>query len=469
VKQTLVVIGGGISGLCLAYELVERSQRLPFPVEILCLEATDRPGGNIRSERRDGFLCEWGPNGFLDSAPATLTLARRLGLESRLVRASAAAAERYIFRRGRLRRLPHGAASFLTSDVLSFGGKLRVLGEPFARRGRDEDESVHAFAARRIGREAADVLVDGMVCGVYAGDVHALSLRACFPRMHEMESEHGSLVRAMLARRTRRGGGPAGPGGTLTSFAGGMQEAIDALVRELGQRVVLRRPVRAVSDMGRRGFRVHLAEGSPLDVASVILACPSRHAARIVADTDPPLAEALDEIPPAPLAVVHFGYVEDALGELPDGFGFLVPRTQGLRILGTLWSSSIFPGRAPAARRLFTTMIGGARDAQAIELDDEELIRIAREDLRRAMGVSVDPYFKLVLRHRLGIPQYTIGHPRRVARIEERLTYHPGLWVCGSSYRGVSVNLCVEEAQSVAEAALEHVTRRVEARSRESG
>ncbi|HXV76611.1 MAG TPA: protoporphyrinogen oxidase, partial [Candidatus Polarisedimenticolaceae bacterium] len=218
-RRTVAVIGGGISGLTVAYELLERSQRLPEGTGIVCLEAGDRAGGNIRSERIDGYTCEAGPTGFLDSAPATVTLARRLGLVERIVRAKPAAAHRYVFRKGALRKVPLDPFSFLTSGVLSPWGKLRVLGEPFAPRGRNDDESVHEFVSRRIGAEAAAVLVDAMVSGIYVGDARRLSLPATFPKMRQMEREHGGLFRSMWARRRRAradgdaatAGGPAGP------------------------------------------------------------------------------------------------------------------------------------------------------------------------------------------------------------------------------------------------------------------
>lgn len=464
--RVIAVVGAGISGLTITYELIQRAGRFPRGVEVLCLEAAERPGGNIRTERAEGFVCEWGPTGFLDSSPATLELARRLGLQDRLLAAGPAAEDRFVFRRGRLRQVPLTPLSFLRSRVLSPWGKLRLLAEPFARGPRgDGDESVFHFAARRIGREAASVLVDAMVSGVYAGNARRLSLDATFPGMRRMEAVHGSLFRAMLARRrearaagTRRpAGGPAGPGGRLTSFRGGLQELIDGLAGAVGGRLRTRCPVRAVSDMGRRGFRVHLGEGAPLEADAVILACPAWNASALVQSMDAALADVLDEIPSAPLVVVHFGYHLGALGEAPGGFGFLVPRGQGPRILGTLWISSIFEGRAPAGRVLMTSMIGGAHDPAAPGLPDDALVRTVREDLRRVMGIVAAPYFIRVMRHPRGIPQYTLGHRGRLDRIRAALERRPGLHVAGNSYAGISVNACIEEAPTVADAVLEEI------------
>ena len=457
---TIAVIGGGISGLTVAYELSERSQRLASRPRIVCLEGSDTPGGNIRTDRADGFTCESGPTGFLDNAPCTLTLARRLGLEERLIQADPASAARFIFRRGKLRRVPTGPLSFLSTDVLSITGRLRLCAEPLMPRGTADDESVHDFARRRIGREAANVLVDAMVSGVFAGDSRRLSLEATFPVMRRMEAAHRSLFRAMLARRRMHGsdarptGGPAGPGGRLTSFHTGLQELIDALTRELGDRLRVGCPVAQVSDMGVRGFRVHLAEGAPMDVSAVVAACPAWKATELFKD-DEELCQHLVAIPTAPVAVVHLGYSRAALGDQPQGFGFLVPRGQGPRILGTLWPSNIFEGRAPDQGTLLTTMVGGAHDPEGAGLAERELVRLVKQDLATVLGIATEPYFVRVVRHPRGIPQYELGHLDRVAAIEQRLEQHPGLFLCGNSYRGVSINACIEEAPHVAESALE--------------
>jgi oxygen-dependent protoporphyrinogen oxidase len=463
VPAAIAVVGGGVSGLAVTFHLERALGRGAGGSRVLCLEAGERPGGNIRTSHEDGFTCEWGPNGFLDNEPATLRLVEALGIRERLLSSRRAAAKRFLYRKGRLRMLPLGPGSFLVSDVLSLGGRLRVLAEPFVPGRRDgDDESVFRFASRRIGREAAAVLVDAMVSGIFAGDARRLSLRAAFPKMWTMETEHGSVFRAMLARRRRRRaqpaaagtpGGPAGPGGTLTSFRDGMQELIDALAAAVGPALRARSRVTRVVDLGTRGYRLQLAEGAPVDAAVVVLACPAWHASQIVEDLDPGIARLMAEIPPAPVAVVHLGYDRTDLPEAVDGFGFLVPRGEGPRILGCLWSSSIFEGRAAPGRVLLTCMIGGAQDPEALGLDDGELLEVARGDLRTAMNLEAAPRFVRIFRHPHGIPQYTLGHPERTRAIESALERHPGLLVCGNSYHGISVNACAAEAPGVAEAA----------------
>ena len=457
-SASAIVVGGGVAGLATAFELRERG------VPAVVLEGSDRLGGNIRTTREDGFVVEWGPNGFLDNVPETLDLVRRIGASDRLRPASDAAKLRFLFRRGRLRALPEGPLSFLASRILTLGGRLRVLGEPFAKGPPPaaEDESVHAFATRRIGRQAADVLVDAMVSGVFAGDSRTLSLRSTFPKMYAMESRHGSLFKAMKAvgkarkAARRRGetverGGPAGPGGHLTSFDGGFETLVSSLRAALPEDSV-RTGARVAGIAYEDGaWRVGLEEGETLRSEHVVLATPAWNASRAVADLDSELAGLLDEIPGAGLAVIAAAWRDEDLPRPLDGFGYLVPRGEGPRSLGTLWDSSVFTDRAPEGWSLLRTMVGGAHDPEAIRLSDEDLTDIVLGDLRRTMGITTAPRRTWVFRHPRGIPQYERGHGARLDAIENRLTRWPGLHLTGNSYQGVSVNLCVVDAKRTAE------------------
>jgi len=408
----IAVLGAGVSGLAAAFHLSGRAQVTVF-------EAGPRAGGNIRTEELDGCRVEWGPNGFLDNEPATLRLATALGIENRLVPARPEAALRFVFRAGRLRELPRTPKGFLRSDCLSLRGRLRVLLEPLVRRGPETDRSVLEFARRRLGREAARVLVDAFVTGIYAGDPARLSLRSALPRLHALEREHGSLLRGAKARGF-------GPPGTLTSF----DEGMEVLVRALAARVDL-----------RVGFPASEVDRGAFD--RVVCTLPAPRAAGLF---DGELAALLARVPTAPVAVVALVLREPL--EVPDAFGFLAPRSEGLRVLGVLYDSSIFPGRAPEGARLFRAMLGGRRDPEAVALDDGALVETVARDLRRAWGAFPEPRAVRVIRHPVGIPQYEIGHAELLDAIERARP--PWLRLTGSSYRGVSVNACVQEALDLA-------------------
>lgn len=447
-----IVIGGGIAGLACASEI----RRVHPAASILVLESEERLGGNIRTSLEDGFTVEWGVNGFLDSVPETLMLVDRIGMREALTPAGDAAGKRFIYRNGVLREVPMKPPAFLASDLLSLRGRLRVLGEPFARRRPEGDETVFDFAARRIGREAAEILVDSMVSGVYAGDSRKLSLVSTFPKMAEMERQHGSLVRALIARsrearRTRASGGPSGPAGVLTSFREGMESLIDRLAGDVGRDSI--RTGHAVQAIERRADRYRIdTQVESFESHRVIVAAPARGAARFLRPLDPDLAADLDGIEYAGLAVVALAYRGEALaGGAPEGFGFLAPRRQGLRILGCLWDSSIFAHRAPAGWALLRAMIGGAQDLDAVRMSDADLLAIVRADLATAMGIQAVPARHWIFRHPLGIPQYGIGHEARLRRISERLERLPGLELVGNSYRGVAINSCVKEARELGE------------------
>lgn len=460
----VVIVGGGIAGLAAAHALLTGPGAGRLRVTVL--ERSARPGGNIRTDHAGGFVCEWGPNGFLDNAPATLALVRALGLEAELQPSDDRARRRYIFRRGRLHAVPTSPVDFLRSDLLSWRAKLRLAAEPLAPSRPEGDETIHAFAARRIGREAADVLIDAMVSGIFGGDARSLSLRACFPKMYDMETAHGGLFRAMLARRRqhpRRHGEAVGePLGRLTSFHGGSETLVRALAARLGDSVRTGVAVQAI-DRRERGYAVHLAHGASLDADAVVLAAGAPATSRMVRGLDGPLADVLADIPTAPMAVVALGYAASRLPRPLDGFGFLVPRSEGLRTLGVLWDSSVYPGRAPGGHVLLRAMVGGATDPGILALDDAAIVAGVRADLQTTMGIQVVPDLARVFRHALGIPQYTVGHLDRLARAERRLDGLPGLVLAGNAYRGVAINACIADAETVAARVLAHAGRPVAA------
>lgn len=451
----IAIVGGGIAGLSVAHEIRKRSPQS----EIALLERAERTGGNICTEVVDGYVCEAGPDGFLDNAPATLQLVHDIGLDDRLLPSSDAARRRFIFRRQRLREVPVSPGAFASSSLLSLIGKLRVLSEPFTKAADEEDESIYGFAARHIGQEAADAMIDPMVSGIFAGDARGLSLHACFPKMWQMERQHGSLFRALLATRKRRKKDDAvgAPAGRLTSFRDGMSELVEGLTRSLGSIVCTGTSILEMRPPTTFDGYVLTTSAGRVEADAVVLAGGAAQSAALVRPFDITLSSALGRIPCAPLAVVCLGFDAAQLaadrGPL-NGFGFLVPRTEKIRTLGALWETSIYEHRAPAGKSLLRVMIGGAHDRDAVDLPDDELLSIVRADLRKTMGLTIAPEFVRIVRHQRGIPQYTLGHLTRLQRIDNLLQVHPGLFVAGNSYKGVAINSCIAEAGPLAERVL---------------
>ena len=332
---------------------------------------------------------------------------------------------------------------------------MRVLYELVAGGTDNPDETLAEFGTRRLGREAFERLIDPMAAGVFAGDATKLSLQSCFPRIHEVEMEYGSLLRGLfkLQLQARRAGkknmpGP-GPGGRLTSFADGMSVLTDKLAAQLDSRIHTARPVVDVSRNGQR-YQVQLENGGEEEADALILATPAHAQTRILQRFDPLLAKLLSAIPYPPFSVCCFGYQTQRVGKVLDGFGFLVPSKEGRGVLGTIIDSNVFPGRAPEGSVLLRSMVGGARAPELATLPDEQLIDRVRDDLHDILGLQSEPDFIRIFRHERAIPQYVVGHAARLAAIDESLHRHPGLVLTGNAFKGVSLNDCVVNAWKTA-------------------
>ena len=452
-----LIVGGGISGLALAHWLCLHES----PDSWQLWEASERVGGTIGTDRVQGFSIDWGPNGFLDREPLTLRMVDELGLTPRLERADEKSEKRFILKGGRLHPVPFSPPAMLKTGLLSPHEKLRLFVEPFIPgRREDEDESVFDFAARRIGRAAASTFVDPMVSGIFGGLARELSLPSCFPIMREMELRYGSLVKALIARKRERrtqagalqkkAGGPAGPGGWLTSFQTGLDILAGALHERL-QRII--RTGHPVTGISRRDslWEVYDDRGHRVRARRVVIACPTGAAARITKEFDQDLSAAFAAIPYAAIAVVASGHRRQDIAHPLDGFGFLIPRSEGLRTLGSIWTSSIFSGRAPEGCVQFRTMLGGAGDPSAIDLSDDELWATVQREIGPLLGIRGAPSFLRIYRWQEGIPQFTLGHRERRRRIEELAGRHQGLYHVGNAYYGVGLNDCVKMAHTVAE------------------
>ncbi|NOY87674.1 MAG: protoporphyrinogen oxidase [Deltaproteobacteria bacterium] len=456
----VIVIGGGISGLAAAYFIRNGLRETGVPFELTLIEKEDRVGGKFFAREKNGFLVEGGPNGFLDSKPWTLDLAHELGLDESLLPGDEAAARRFIYSRGRLHELKASPMGFFASNLLSVPGRIRIIGELFApvtQKGRDT--SLSEFAVRRLGREVLERMLDPMVSGIFAGDPERMSLRACFPRIAELEETYGGLIKALFKiaaekkRAKKRGedvisSGPSGPGGVLTSFKGGVCVLSDKLASALGD--CLHTGDEVITVNGSNGGWKIRTKRRDFEADTVVLATPAYAAAGILSELSSRSSDILGRIPYSPMTIVGLGYDVKDLARPPHGFGYLIPSVENRRILGALWTSSIFPGyRAPEGKVLIRAMAGGARDHSTPFLDESALLKIVRSEIAETMGLTAEPEFVAIHRWKKAIPMYTVGHLERLNLVESSLP--EGIFLAGNAYRGVGINDCVRESKGVAD------------------
>ncbi len=444
-----LIVGGGISGLSVAWFLHRRG----VPVRVL--EADGRTGGLIATERGDGWLVERGPNSTLQKPArpedALGRLVDGLGLSARLLEAGRAGARRYVMRGGGLMALPGSPPAMLATGLFSLRAKLRLLAEPFIGRAGHE-ETIAAFVERRLGREFLDYAVEPFVSGVYAGDPRSLSVRAAVPRIHRLEVEYGSLIRGAIALgKAAKGAGM--PAGRLISFDRGMAALPEAIATALPPGSV-RLGCRATSlRITAEGWEVG-CEGpsgpAPERAERLILATPAGAAAALLEPLAPEAAALLRGIAYAPIVSAGLGYPRAAVGHPLDGFGFLVPRREGVRILGGLFSSTLFPDRAPPGQVLVTAFAGGATDPTVAEMEDRNLTALLHGDLARTLAIGAAPAPVHLFRHASAIPQYVLGHLERVDAIDRALTALPRLHLRASWRDGVSVADCIRNGEDLA-------------------
>jgi oxygen-dependent protoporphyrinogen oxidase len=459
--RRIVIVGGGISGLAAARAAVETSQRAGTEIEVVVLERDPAVGGKARTRRRDGWLVEGGPAGYLDdpdTAPTMQRLIAAAGMEGEVIHASDAARRRFIARNGRAREVKANPLSLVTGGVLSPAGAARLLAEPFVRaRAAAEDESVFDFAARRIGTQAAERLVAPMMLGIFAGDARRISLHGAFPRLAALERDHGSLVRGMLARRRESRGGPAGPSGTLTSFREGMQSLASGVAARGGFAVRTGTTVHAIEPARTGGWLVRAWEQpEPLRADAVVLACEAWAAAELLAPHAPAVATVLRGIAYPPVIAVSLGYGPETLARFPRGFGCLIPRGEGIRSLGCVWDSAMFAARAPANHVLVRVLLGGAVDESVDSLSDEDALETATADVARLFAPGTRPITREVVRWARAIPQYAVGHPSVVEQVDEGIARLRGLSIAGNALHGVAFAKAATEGWRRGEAAAAH-------------
>lgn len=443
-SQTVAIIGGGISGLATAFFL--KREKPDWRVTVF--EKEREPGGKVRTSVQDGFTFDWGPNGFLTNVPETVELAQALGLKDALQPAADTARYRFLYQDGGLRPLPSAPPGFVTTELLSPFEKVRAGLELFSKPG-DREETVYAFIARHFGTGFADALAGAAVLGITAGDAKALSVDALFPRLRGLEREHGSLIRGLVKQQREAKKNPKPPG-RLTSFkAGGVGTLVEALRTQLGDDL---KTGTAVTDLSStdNGYSLRLASGETFQADAVVLATPAFVSAKLLESLSPSAAENLMSIPYADVWVFGLGYDRVDVPQALDGFGFLVPRGEGVRSLGVLYSSSLFSSQAPAGKVFLRAICGGTLEPGFIHLSADEALAAVRRDLRITMGITAEPEFVAQAKWPKGIPQYLLGHRKKVADITRALQAYPNLYLTGNAFNGVGVNDCVRDAARTA-------------------
>lgn len=458
--QRVVIIGGGISGLALAHRLTELNRQRKRPCQVALLEAKDRWGGVIESRTFNGYRLEGGPDAFISEKPAALELCRRLGLESEIISTRPEFRKSFIFLKNRLVPVPAGfyliaptrISAAAQTPLLSWGGKLRMLLDlvipPLKA---DGDESVAGFIRRRLGREVLERIGQPMIAGIYSADPENLSLEATFPRFLELERQYGSVLKGMLARQTggaeRRASGPRYS--LFLTLKSGLGKLIETLKEKMPEaEFKSSSPVVRLERGG--GWTVELKGGERLTGDALCLAVPAPVAKRLLAPVAPALAAELAGVPYASVATVNFGFQKKNFSRPFEGTGFVVPAIEKRKLIGCTCSSQKFSGRSPEDSLLLRAFVGGSLGREVFDLDDCRLTEAVLGELRQITGVRGTPEFVTVHRYPESMPQYQVGHLKRVASIEERLKSYSGLFLTGNGYRGIGLPDCIREAERCA-------------------
>lgn len=470
--RQVIVIGGGIAGLSATYYLQKKAEEQGLDFSLMVLEANQRWGGKIITDREGGFVIEGGPDTFLATKAWGVGLCRELGLENRLNGTNPKHKNTYVLHRGRLKPLPDGLTMMIPTQ---FGPMIRtgLLSWPAkARMGLDfflpphplnGDESLGAFVSRRLGRSAYERLIEPLMSGIYAGDGDELSLQSTFPYLRDLELKYGGLVKGALnIRRKMAHSGTKAPGSRsafLTPFTG-LQEIVEALIAQLQSSGVDLRcgePIKQVSAEGDN-FRVEAESGESWLAEGVVLATPAFITGRLLAEIEPDLSADLADIPYVSTATVSLAYRQEDLPRPLDGYGYVIPRREGRRALACTWTSTKFPHRAPDGYALLRVFVGRAGQGADLPVEEDELLALAQEELRMTLGITATPVLVRTFYWENAMPQYNLGHPARLERIQHHLERRPGLALAGNGYAGIGIPDCIHSGEQAAEKMIQHLS-----------
>lgn len=466
--RRIAIIGGGISGLTAAYTIAQARQQ-GLPVSEFLIEADNRLGGVVRTEYLEEFVLEGGPDSFISEKPEAAALCRELGLGDLLIGSNDDVRQTYILYKGNLVPLPEGLMllaptrirPFLKSPLLPLSSKLMVATEWFVTptKPRDYDESIGTFVRRHFGKAMLENIVDPLLAGVYGGDAMSLSVESVLPRFRDMENQHGSLIRGAMAARRRVGKAEEKSNSLFMTLKNGLGDLTSALEKRLdparihlGERVV---SIERAGHHWKSPYRIRCEGNQTYEVEAVILALPVHECAGFFASFTADLVDACRAVPYSSAVTVNLGFEEEVASALPPGFGFLVPGKESSRLLACTFVHKKFPHRAPPGKALLRCFLGGTRDPEIMQLSNNEIILLVRQELRSILGVETLPLFSLISRWPSAMAQYNVGHKDRIMRIAGLIQKYPHLHLAGNAYSGIGLSDCIRTGKEAAQQAMD--------------
>ncbi len=463
-KQTITILGGGITGLAAAFALQERKRETGADIRIRLIEGSHRLGGKVQTVTKDGFVIERGPDSFLARKTSAVELAKKVGLEGELVRNSTGTS--YIAFREKLHPMPGGSvmgvptelSPFLKTKLFSTGGKARAaLDLVLPRTSEDVDQSLGHFFRKRLGNEVVERLVEPLLSGIYAGDIDQLSLHSTYPQFYHAEQEHGSLIRGMRNSRTKQKGQEAGTKkGMFYTFRSGLETFVRKLEEALTDIEIVKGTRIQLVEKEADGYALHCFDGSVSKTNALIVTLPHEHIPSLFPTV--PTLQSFATTPSTSVATVAMAFPKEAI-EIPyDGTGFVVARGSHYTITACTWTHKKWPHSTPEGHILLRCYVGRAGDEAVVDLDDESIVKIALDDLSSFFYMKGDPSFSVVTRWKEGMPQYTVGHRERIQEVRNELeTAYPAVFLAGSSFEGVGLPDCITQGQKVANQAWEAI------------
>lgn len=456
-NKKVVVVGAGVSGLTCAYFLTKHG------FNVLVLEKENMVGGTMQTIRENGWLIEKGPNSALETTPLFNQIFKEIGIINERIYASTEADKRYILRDSFLHPIPMNPPAFIKSKLWSTKAKLRIFGEIFIGKSNKE-ETVAEFVERRLGKELLDYAINPFVAGVFAGNPEQLSVKYAFPKLYSLEEKYGGLIRGLLKGRKERKqrAEKSKDRAKMFSFINGMNTFPESIAKILNQSIKLNCEVESVIPYKEGKFTKYVITYSQNDTTQkieadiVILSVPAFIASKIIRPIDPETSNSLNQIYYPPVAEIFLGYKNQYLNRKLDGFGYLIPAIENKKILGTIWSSTIFPNRAPEGYSAFTTFVGGSRNPEVLENEDNKLLDITRFEVEKIIGISGEPEYYKIIRWTKAIPQYNIGYGEILKNIEKFELNYKGLYLCSNYRGGISVGDCVMSAERTVKRILEN-------------